>query len=117
MTDDDWLAAGYKKYSPSRFSHEASDYTLQKRFDDQRGKRYYITVACYDRSRYPQPPHNVGVGYMPTAQFVLGDNLPFFDVRMNGIDDWGGGIEGVEAWFERLWVLFHRPYYEKWEDA
>lgn len=116
MTDDDWLAAGYRRYASSRVPHETADYLLQKRFDDERGKRYYITVYCYDSSKYP-PPHNVGVGYMPTAHFALGDNMPFFNVEMNGIDGWGGGVEGVEAWFERLWVLFHSPYYEKWEEV
>lgn len=116
MTDDDWIAAGYKKYSPSRFSHEAFDYMLQKRFDDAQGKKYFITVACYDHKRYP-PPHNVGIGYMPTAQFVLGDSLPFFDVRMNGLESWPGDVGAVEDWFEALWKLFGCPYYEKWEEA
>lgn len=117
MTDEDWHAAGYKRYDvQNKPMNRSADYLLQKRFEDDEGKKYFITVYCYDKSNYP-PPHNVGVGYMPTAHFNLGDNLPFFNVEMNGIDGWAGGIEGVEGWFERLWATFGRPYYEKWEEA
>ena len=117
MNNDDWLAAGYKRYEvKDKPMNRLADFLLQKRFDDERGKKYFIVVYCYDKSKYP-PPHNIGVGYMPAAQYSLGDNLPFFNVEMNGIEGWGGGVEGVEGWFDRLWVLFGRPYYERWEDA
>ena len=117
MTDDDWITAGYKWHDVSNHDlHKHASYLLQKRFDDEEGKKYFITVYCYDRSKYP-PPHNKGIGYMPTAHFTLGDNMPFFNVEMNGIESWDGGVNGVEAWFDALWKGFGKPYYEKWEGT
>lgn len=121
MTPDDWVAAGYKRFDvANKEMNKLADFLLQKRFDDDEGKKYFITVYCYDRTKYPEPYRShVGIntiGYMPTAQFVLGDNLPHFDIEMNGIESMTGGIKAVEDWFEVFWKVFRQPYYEKWTD-
>lgn len=123
MKYEDWIASGYKRYEVSRDKqiNKLADFLLQKRFDDVNGKKYHITVYCYDRTNYPpqyaEMFEDSPIGFMPTAHFSLGEDLPFFNVEMNGIESWAGDIEGVEAWFERLWVLFHRHYYEKWSEV
>lgn len=120
MTLDDWIAAGYKRYEvTNRELNKLADFLLQKRFDDDEGKKYFITVYCYDRTNYPEPHmsffKNKSIAYTPTAQFVLGDNLPHFNIEMNGIESMAGGIKAVEDWFEVFWKVFRQPYYEKWE--
>ena len=118
MTNNDWLEAGYKVYTTPRLDvNRLADFILQKRFDDEEGKKYYITVYAYDWSKYPPPHNKAGVGYMPTAQFNLGDDKPFFNVEMNGLHSWTGDVSAVEDWFEALWKLFGCPYYEKWEES
>jgi hypothetical protein len=121
MTPDDWIAAGYKRHDVAKKEmNKLADFLLQKRFDDDEGKKYFITVYCYDRTKYPEPyrSHVEGntIGYIPTAQFVLGDNLPHFNIEMNGIELLQGGIKAVEDWFEVFWKVFRQPYYEKWID-
>lgn len=118
MTLDDWIAAGYKRYEvTNRELNKLADFLLQKRFDDDEGKKYFITVYCYDWTTYPEPHiRNKPIAYMPTAQFVLGDNLPHFNIEMNGIESMTGGIKAVEDWFEVFWKVFRQPYYERWED-
>lgn len=128
MTPDDWIAAGYKRFDvANKEMNKLADFLLQKRFDDDKGKKYFITVYCYDRTKYPEHYRqwlidnrsHVGIntiGYMPTAQFVLGDNLPHFDIEMSGIESMTGGIKAVEDWFEVFWKVFRQPYYEKYAD-
>ena len=54
MTPDDWIAAGYKRYEVrNKQTNKLADFLLQKRFDDDVGKKYFITVYCYDRTKYP----------------------------------------------------------------
>lgn len=121
MTLDDWLAAGYKRYEvTNKEMNKLADFLLQKRFDDDEGKKYFITVYCYDRTKYPERYRsNVEerpIGFMPTAHFALGDNLPHFEITMNGIETMTGGIQVVDDWFEVFWKVFRQPYYEKWID-
>jgi len=111
---DDWIAAGYKRF---KLHHTAldknADFGLQKLFHDDSGKRYYITVYVYDRTRYPGYPWNEEApdpyGFMPTAQFHINDEAAFFNVEMNGKFT----LAEMEDWFNRLWELFGKPYYRK----
>ena len=120
MTPDDWIAAGYRRHEiRNKEMNKLADFLLQKRFDDDEGKKYFITVYRYDSTKYPESYirffETKPIAYMPTAHFVLGDNLPHFNIEMNGIESMTGGIKAVEDWFEVLWKVFRQPYYEKWE--
>ena len=109
----DWLSAGYKRFELRKPLTKSADFGLQKLFRDDTGKRYYITVYVYDRTRYPGYPWQDALpepyGFMPTAQFNLGENMAWFDVEMNGKFT----IAECEEWFDKLWVLFGKPYYSK----
>lgn len=118
ISPQEWIDRGYRRYDISESSREINklaDFLLQKRFDDNIGKKYYITVYCYDRKRYPKE-HQVNLpeyGYMPTSHFSLRDNQPFFEIQMNGISD----IDQVEKYFELFWSALNEPYYEKFESS
>ena len=121
MTPDDWIAAGYKRYEVrNKQTNKLADFLLQKRFDDDEGKKYFITVYCSDRTKYPEPHvrffKDTPIAYAPTAHFVLGDNLPHFNIEMNAVETLHGGIRAVEDWFEVFWKVFRQPYYEKYAD-
>ena len=120
MTLDDWIAAGYKRYEVKDSElNKLADFLLQKRFDDDEGKKDFITVYCYDRTKYPAPHRNTfkegPIGYMPSAQFILGEGAPFFNIEMNGVESMSCSVQKVEDWFEVFWKVFRQPYYEKWE--
>ena len=117
MTYDDWIAAGYKRYEvKNREMNKLADFILQKRFDDEDGKKYYITVYCYDRTNYPpeylEMCEGKPIGFMPTVHFSLGEGCPFFNIEMNGVED-RMGVEHVEEWFDAFWDMCNRPYYER----
>ena len=121
MADDiaveEWIANGYRRYEVlhAKELHKLADFILQKRFDDEVGKKYFITVYCYDRSKYPQEmsAHIKNLpryGYMPVVNFNLGDNMPFFNIEMNSVKS----IDEVEDYFEGFWRHLKSPYYEEW---
>jgi len=87
-TLQDWLDRGYRRFEIAdymRSINKNADFMLQKRFDDERGKKYYITVYCYDRSRYPEHAREYlpEIGFMTDVQFQLGDHKPFFNITIN----------------------------------
>ena len=43
---------GYKRYSPSVIDGEGVTDCFQKRFDDEKGKKYFINVKRWDFSRF-----------------------------------------------------------------
>lgn len=108
MIPEDWTEAGYHRWETYRSQvHRLADFGLQKRFDDENGVRYFITVYVYDRSEYPYHDESNRWGFMPTVQFLLGDGLPFYNIDINGTFD----INLVEREVERLWTYFNKPYY------
>lgn len=120
MEVQEWIDRGYRRYEVpenSREFNKLADFILQKRFDDEVGKKYYITVYCYDRSKYPDHAleHVKDLpryGYMPTVHLALRDNQPFFGIEMNGITS----IDEVESYMEKFWLMLNKPYYELKEE-
>ena len=46
LTPEDWIAQGYKKFTSTL--RPLAAYGLQKRFDDEVGKRYLYSPLCID---------------------------------------------------------------------
>lgn len=116
MNLDDWLTAGYKRFALNDSPLDKNaDFGLQKLISDDIGKRYFITVYVYDRSRYPGYPwketNPQPYGFMPTSHFLDGRDGPFFNLEMNGTFT----IAECEDWFNKAWEVFGKPYYERWE--
>jgi len=113
MKPEDWIDKGYKRFElvDGLFDRNA-DFVLQKCFKDEQGKKFYITVYVYDRDKYLIKDHPDRYGFMPTAQFELRDNKPFFNLEMNGTFT----IDECERWFEDAFRFFGSPYYELYEN-
>lgn len=109
MTDELLLKRGYKEYAPTQFHNEYIVKCFQKRFDDDKGKKYFINVDKYDM---PEP---------------VTDAFPYeFEVYLSLKDgdaikmllygsDWD--INTVEKYIEKLFSTGDYEYYELWEDA
>lgn len=115
LTPEDWIAQGYKKFTSNYKPHTA--FGLQKRFDDEIGKRYYITVWVYDNTLYMDKYTGYDRwSFQPEVQFNA--NNTTFDVQYfhrNSVQ-WGvTSIEQVEAFFLKMWKNMDCDYYEKWE--
>ena len=123
LTPEDWIAKGYKKFT-SNFKPLAA-FGLQKRFDDDNGKRYFITIWVYDHEdeyhkRFMGLPqwqqHFSRYGFQPDVQFER-DNIPFdVTLHFSNSEQWGvTSIEYVEKFYEKMWRDMACDYYETWE--
>ena len=114
----EWFDAGYTLYEvKNKDFSKLADFLLQKKFTDEEGIRYHITVYTYDRSKVEyyyldRNKENIErdgrYGYMPHAQFNLGDGKPFFEITMNAINS----IREVEVYYEDFWCALLKPYCE-----
>lgn len=110
LTKQDLLEAGYKPFKSKVKLY--TDQGYQKRFDDEKGKRYFITVWEYDNREFQdRAPALPDFSYAPDSQFD--SNGVTFDVNMIGADS----VEHMEAFFERTWSSMDCDYYEKWSEA
>ena len=116
LTPEDWIAQGYKKFTSNLKPHIA--FGLQKRFDDDEGKRYFITVWVYDNSPFQDRYEGwAKYSFQPDVQFTMEDGTTF-DVVCHHTNNvkWGvTSIDDVEAFFYNMWEKLGCQYYEKWE--
>lgn len=115
MDIKDWIDAGYARWETlGKEINRLADFGLQKCIRDDEGKRYYITVYVYDRTRYPGYPWKdekpEPYGFMPTVQFST-EAGPIYDLTINGTFT----VQSAESDIARLWEHFGRPYYERYE--
>jgi hypothetical protein len=109
--------ANYKRFeipSGSKEFNKLADFLMQKSIRDEIGKRYFITVYCYDRSRYPYP-HNREGGYafMPTAQLHLDREAgTFINVEIGSNEQMT--VDQMELHIDTIWQSIGANYYDKW---
>lgn len=99
ITREKLIAAGYKHFNQSHIK-EYTDSFLQKRFDDEYGKRYFITIVEYN--------HGVDkLYYIPFTEFESHGTT--FDIEMYN----PGSVEQMEKFFENIWFKMDCNYYEE----
>lgn len=109
LTKEALLAAGYRPFKQKNI-REFTDQFYQKRFDNDQGKKYFITVAEYDNRKYhDRMPTLPDFSYSPDTQF--NSNGVTFEIEMLTPES----VEQMEAFFERMWVDMKCDYYEEWD--
>lgn len=109
VTQDSLRQAGFKPFKQKGLSDWTDSY-WQKRFDDTKGKKYFITIAEYDNSRFPQLLELKGkYSFAPDSQFKA--NGVTFDVQMHSPQS----IEEMLDFFENMWKNMNCDYYELYE--
>ena len=109
MTDKDFIEAGYTELKLSLFNVGCNTAMFQKRFDDDYGKKYFITVDKWDFSRY-EP--NREPSYEFRSKVYEKDTHEAMDITF--LEGWT--IECVEAWMEKHWNSEEYDYYERFDE-
>jgi len=117
ITPQEWIDAGYKKFSQPHGLNSA-DFGLQKLFRDDTGKQYYLTVFVYEnynKSYYEQHKEYMNTwSYAPDLQFNPKNKMT---MNVELLMDNESTIQDVEQQVHELWVMLGEPYYEKWNNG
>ena len=115
LTPQDWLAAGYNQCAVNKYTSQYASFLLQKRIDDHKGKKYFITVLTYDNQ-------SLGLqskwSFAPTVQFQLASDKPVVNVELitrNDKDSVVTSILDIETLLDKMWKDLGEPYYELWD--
>lgn len=116
-TDKYFLDRGYKKYDRSQFESNMVLYNFQKRFDDDKGKKYFIDIHKVS-NEWLSPSEKVKEWYVPysyTYSCQLYRKDTHAAVNMEFFSDWS--IEQVEEFVENLFQNGELDYYEEWNEC
>jgi hypothetical protein len=117
LTDDIILARGYKEYKPTAFHSEGIIKCFQKRFDDDKGKKYFIDINKWSWDDIASVAHKMDPCYKSyTYEFEtqLYKKGTHDAVDMIFHNSWK--IEQVEEFVEIMFQMGMLDYYEKWEE-
>lgn len=112
MTREELSARGYKQYERTPFDSQSVNCRFQKRFDDDKGKKYFIDVVEWSEFRHPHTGDIFPVSYEYECQLYKGGSHDAFDVQFHS--SWV--LDDVEAFVEKLFVSCGCDYYELWDS-
>lgn len=114
------IAEGYKEFKPNTIISPSAKKAYQKRYEDEKGIKYYITCYEYDWSEYP----NISSGrdyhksWEFDVQFTLEDKRSF-NIQTVGWyffeNKWkhkATSLKEVEDFFEKTWSSLNCQHYE-----
>lgn len=107
---DELIKRGYKEYEPSKIDSDRVKCILQKRFDDDFGKKFFIDVKVWEEWVHPYTGEVFPESYEFDTQFSEGGrpiNVTFFG------GEWS--IDEVEDRMQKMWYEMDFDYYEVWE--
>jgi hypothetical protein len=117
MTDQDFLSRGFKQYPPTpHLDSDGIETHFQKRYDDEIGKRYFITINKWMQWEHPYTREVFGPSYEYSVQLYKKDgrrDAKAVDFLFH--NTWT--INEVEEYMQKLFETGLFEYYEKWEDC
>ena len=111
MTDKDFLKQGFHQFPPTQFDSSGVETCFQKRYDDDKGKKYFITVKKWSGWVHPHTGDKVPPGYEYDVQLYKKDDHDAIDLLFHS--SWA--LADVEKYMEQLWNTGLFDYYEEWE--
>lgn len=103
---------GYTEYQEK--NAEFGDRFFQKRFDDNKGKKYFINCKYYFFTQNSEQ--------LRFWEFSMQINTPKGSVEITTVQWFNedgihsqNKIEDVEEYFERMWLANESPYYEEFD--
>lgn len=116
MTDQDFIQRGFKQYLPIlHLESDGIEAHFQKRYDDEIGKRYFITV-----NKWKSITDRNGVVWPSNYEYEVYFHKDDGDGGTKAIKILlyaGWDIDEVEEYVQQLFETGLFEYYEKWEDC
>lgn len=118
MTDQDFIQRGFKQFPPTpHLDFDGIETRFQKRYDDEIGKRYFITVNKWRAIKDSRIPDGVWPSsYEYEVYFQKDDgngNTKAIKILLYS----GWNIDEAEEYVQKLFETGLFEYYEKWEDC
>lgn len=104
------LEKGFRRFEPSSLDNENITDKYQKRYDDEKGKKYFITVNKWRPWVHPYTGDKFGPSYDYDIQLYKKDTRDAINV--NFLSSWN--IDDVEDYAEKLFNTGLFDYYEEW---
>ena len=112
MTDELFLESGFREFAPGPLDSRGVERCFQKRYDDEDGKKYFITVRKWSEQRHPHTGTVFPECYEYDVQLYHGeDKGDALDLKFHS--SWT--LDDVEETLERIWNLGCFEYYERFE--
>lgn len=117
LNDEYILSKGYKVYEPTRFHNSSIIKCFQKRFDDDKGKKYFIDINKWSWKSF-MIEGKMGIWdkdttYEYTTQLYRKDTHDAVDISFHS--SWT--LEQVEEHMEKLFETGMYDYYETWDEC
>lgn len=108
---EELLANGYREFKPGPLDHEKIRTKYQKRFRDEFGTKYFITVDEWEPWTHPYTGETTGPGYEFETQLSFGEPGTPVNIMVFGNPTLKEAEEKIEEIFNNVdW-----NYYEKEE--
>jgi hypothetical protein len=115
ITEELLKKAGYKEFHSNWKNSDCYIKSFQKRFDDELGKKYFITLDMYDYSK-----RVLEYTFDCDSQMYIerdkkdGEYKNEITFNVNYFVDCYSTIEEMEQFFEKIWLTMSCRHYEKW---
>ena len=111
-SDKELLKNGYKEFKPGPFTNPAVIDCFQKRFDDETGKRYFITVNKWSEVYHPHTHEPLlKAPYEFEVQLYKKDTHDAVNLLFH--TSWE--LKDVEEYAQKLWETGLFDYYEEFD--
>lgn len=105
---------GYHSFEPPNFGkYENVKKAYQKRFDDEKGKRYFIDIYIYEELIHPLTGESYGHAVEYETQ--LNDINTDYPVNIQFFAGWS--VDLVEERLKEIFETGRYRYYETWDEC
>ena len=109
--DENYISRGYTQYKPTPYDSEFVETRFQKRFDDDKGKKYFIDIIKHKGFVHPYTKEEYPPSYeYETQMYQKGTHNP---VNFEFLSTWT--IEEVEEFMEKQFATGMFDHYEMWD--
>ena len=107
MTDKEFTDLGFREFAPTPFDSKSVEKCFQKRYDDDVGKKYFITVRKWMEMIHPHSGERIPPVYEYDVQLYKKNGHEALDLLFHS--NWT--LEDVEDYMEKLWNTGLFEYY------
>ena len=115
MNDEYLIEHGYKYYPPTILNSSSVVALFQKRFDDNFGKKYFITISKWSHEYIPVHKRDK---WWKQFTYTYDVQISMFEqeksINLEFFSDWV--LEEVEKYMEDFFEKMKPNYYEYWNE-